>query len=174
MNIIHITKSGFIEDESIFKHFKEEANNVVKNTLDCIDKDLQRTIILLNQFPGLATRFCCSGHLEDPDSDGFYIVAVVRDQITYDLLENVVYNYNRYIVEHERFCSSNQTIFSRHLSISKHGLLVTNIDDDVLFYPTVELRSFSGPIIDSVSLDVLEAEVSEKVQDLYNDVLNKE
>lgn len=173
MNITYITKSGFIEDESIFNHFKEEANNTVKNNLDCIDKDLQRIIILLNQFPGLATRFCCSGHPEDPDNNGFYIVTVVRDQITYDLLENVVYNYNRYLVEQEGFCSHDEVIFSRHLSISKHGILITNIGDDVLFYPIVDLRSFSGPIIDPVSLDVLESEISEKVQDLYNDVLSR-
>lgn len=174
MNKIHITKSGFIEDESIFNHFKEEANSTVKNSLDCIDKDLQRTITLLNQFPGLATRFCCSGHLDDPDTNDFYIVTVVRDQITYDLLEDVVYNYNRYIVEQDGFCSSNETIFSRHLSISKHGMLVTNIDDDVLFYPMVELRSFSGPIACPASLCVLEAEISDKVQDLYSDVLSEE
>lgn len=42
MNKIYITKSGFIEDERIFNHFKEEANSAVKNSLDCIDKDLQR------------------------------------------------------------------------------------------------------------------------------------
>lgn len=150
MTYVYTTKTGFIEDEDIFKFFKEEANKTVKNTLDCIDKDLQRTIILLNQFPGLATRFCCSGHLEDPDNNDFYIVTVVRDQITYDLLENVVYNFNKHIVEQEGFCNSDETIFSRHLSISKHGMLVKNVGAGVLFYPTVVLRSFSGPIIDPV------------------------
>lgn len=84
MTNVYMTKSGFIEDKNIFNHFKEEATIVAEDDIGCIDEGLEVIIYLLNKFPGIATRWSCTGHPDRSDSDDFHIITVVHDQESFE------------------------------------------------------------------------------------------
>lgn len=157
---VYMTKKGFIEDEVIFKFFKDIATNVVEEDIGSIDEGLQTIIPLLNKFPGIATRWCCTGHPEELDPDDFHIITVVHDQASFDILEDIVHQYN---LKLSPMLFNEEAGFGKHLKIIKQGLLINDYNDQLLVYPVVTIESWNGTITEPYFLTLLRDEILSKL-----------
>lgn len=153
MTNVYITKSGFIEDEAMFKFFKEEATIVAEQDIGRIDEGLEIIIYLLNKFPGIATRFSCTGHPDRADSDDFHITTVVRDQESLDILEDIIYQYNLKLAP--MFINEESDDFRKHLRIIKHGMLMCHYNGQRVTYPVVSIEPWCSTITDDFHLKLL-------------------
>lgn len=157
MTNVYMTKSGFIEDEAMFKFFKEEAAIVAEQDIGRIDEGLEIIIYLLNKFPGIATRSSCAGHPDRTDSDDFHITTVVRDQESLDILEDIIYQYNLKLSP--MFYDEKFYDFRKHLRIIKQGMLMGHYNGQSLTYPVVSIESWCGTITDDFHLKLLRDEI---------------
>ena len=170
MTHVYMSKTGFIEDEAIFKFFKDIATRVVEEDIGSIDEGLDIIIHLLNKFPGIATRWSCTGHPEQSDTDDFHIITVVHDRGSFDILEDIVYQYNLKLSS--MFHDGEGNNFDKHLNISKHGMLITDYNNQSLVYPIVSIESWFGHITEPSFLHLLRHEILTKLIQLNKDNLH--
>ena len=155
----YITRSGLLEDSELFNHFKKRTLVVLENHSDGIDKPLLETIRLLNEIPGVATRFCCTGHPEREYPGAFYISMVIQNPGALSAVGNIVYQANKAIFEVE---DDNDLFSIEQFRLSVHEMLVAEYKGSSIGYPVVTITSFSD-FLEEEHATILEKVVTEEV-----------
>lgn len=136
----YISASGLIEDEELFKRFKQAAYEFIENDLEDCDVGMLNIVKTLNTLPGVATRFCCEGHNEWP-GDNTKVLVVARDNGSLCVLEKIIHDFNKEVL------SSPNHLMATTLHLEKHLYLVCGDDDDNLFrYPAICIKSFDSAL----------------------------
>lgn len=159
MTLKYITRSGLLEDSELFSHFKQQTEVVLENYSEVIDKPLQETIRLLNEIPGVATRFCCTGHPEKNLKGAFYITMVIQNPGALNAIGNIVYQANKTIFEAEE---DNDLYSIEQFRLSVHEMLVAEYKGSSIGYPVVTITSFSN-FLEEEHATILEKVVAEEV-----------
>ena len=136
----YITRSGLLEDVELFQHFRQQTRVVLKNHFEGIDEPLRETIRLLNEIPGVVTRFCCTGHPDRDLTGAFYISMVIHIQEALEAISNIVYQANKAIFESEE---DNELYSIEQFRLSMHEMLVDEYKGETIGYPVVTITSFS-------------------------------